>query len=438
VRLAAYGTNFSSVKIRSEYLGKYLGKSVPYFRSRPDNMLDHANIANRATLIAAVTAHDCDDATLDDCGADIVLAGAPTLSIIFKPRVQTRAIPTRSSRQATTFANWARRGCLALICSLVFASSVPISAAHVLATNHRHLLLTHKRHHSIKPQLASTHALFPLQMLDLTARLEAKGLKWGDPIFVRIFKAESELELWIKKDDAFILFATYPICKWSGAIGPKLIEGDRRSPEGFYEVSESQLRPLARHPRTFNIGYPNNFDRALGRTGSNILVHGGCSSIGCFAMTDPVMDEIYSLAAASLANGQPSFHIHVYPFRLTLANLLAHINNPWFEFWLDLKKGYDLFEVEHYPPRVSVCNGRYTFTSSKAGPETGAEVKEPEAGLEGSECLPLNSEQVASIASDQVKGVALPIPRTIRLTQQAKRRILARMARQASRQISSH
>jgi murein L,D-transpeptidase YafK len=275
-------------------------------------------------------------------------------------------------------------------------------------------------------------------MLDLTERLEAKGMKQGDPIFVRIFKAESELELWIKKDDEFILFATYPICKWSGAIGPKLIEGDRRSPEGFYEVSESQMRPLARHPRTFNIGYPNNFDRALGRTGSNILVHGGCSSIGCFAMTDPAMDEIYSLAAASLANGQPSFYVHVYPFRMTLTNMMAHVNNPWLEFWLDLKKGYDLFEVERYPPRVSVCNGRYAFASSKADPETGVEVKEPEAGLEGSECMPLNSEQVASIASDQAKALALPIPRPIRLTEQAKKRILARMARQAARQTSSH
>ena len=198
-------------------------------------------------------------------------------------------------------------------------------------------------------------------------RLAAHDLKLGAPVFIRIFKLEWELEMWLEKDGRFIRFATYPICKWSGRLGPKLKEGDRQAPEGFYTVAAEQLNPNSRWHRSFNLGYPNLFDQAHGRTGSFLMVHGGCGSIGCYAMTDPVVDEIWRLVTAALAAGQPRFHVHVFPFRMTERNLGARKGYRWSRFWAELKQGYDLFEANRVPPVVSVCKGRYVFAPASAG-----------------------------------------------------------------------
>ena len=144
-------------------------------------------------------------------------------------------------------------------------------------------------------------------LAQLDERLAAHGVKLGVPVYVRIFKLESELELWMEKDGRFVRFATYPICLWSGRLGPKLREGDRQAPEGFYTVADEQLNPNSRWHRSFNLGFPNAFDQAHGRTGSFIMVHGGCVSIGCYAMTDPVVDEIWRLVTAALDSGQARF-----------------------------------------------------------------------------------------------------------------------------------
>ena len=194
----------------------------------------------------------------------------------------------------------------------------------------------------------------------LKERLAEHGLKLGAPVYLRIFKKESELELWLKKDGRYVRFANYPICRWSGRLGPKLKEGDRQAPEGFYTVSRGQLNPNSRWHKSFNLGFPNAFDRAHGRTGSFLMVHGGCSSIGCYAMTNPVIDEIWKLVTTSLANGQSRFHVHVFPFRMTDRNLRRH-QGEWQPFWKDLKTGHDLFEKSQLPPVVSVCRGRYVF-----------------------------------------------------------------------------
>ena len=166
-----------------------------------------------------------------------------------------------------------------------------------------------------------------LAAADLTSgrdrRLADKGLAAGSPMLIRIFKAEFELELWMRKGERFELFATYPICYWSGTLGPKLHEGDKQAPEGFYAVGLNQIHRRGRWPRSLNIGYPNALDRAHARTGSLILVHGGCTSTGCFAMTNPVMAEIYALAEQALQQGQERIPIHVFPFRMTEANLAA-------------------------------------------------------------------------------------------------------------------
>jgi murein L,D-transpeptidase YafK len=207
----------------------------------------------------------------------------------------------------------------------------------------------------------------------LQERLNGAGLKEGAAVFVRIFKAESELELWMLKGREYKLFATYPICQWSGVLGPKFYEGDNQSPEGFYTVGRRDLKWQTRHHRSFNIGFPNAFDKLHGRTGSNILVHGGCSTEGCFAMTNPVIDEVFRLTNSAIASGQKEFNVHVFPFRMTAENLMAHSASPWLDFWINLKTGYDLFAETRLPPTVAVCKSRYVYDRV---PEFGA--AEPE------------------------------------------------------------
>jgi murein L,D-transpeptidase YafK len=205
----------------------------------------------------------------------------------------------------------------------------------------------------------------------LDERLAAHGVKLGVPLYIRIFKLESELELWVEKDGRFVRLATYPICLWSGRLGPKQREGDRQAPEGFYTVDSDALNPNSRWHRSFNLGFPNAFDRAHGRYGSFLMVHGGCGSIGCYAMTDPVVDEIWRLVTAALESGQPRFPVHVFPFRMTERNLRLRRGYEWEGFWADLKRGYDLFEASKVPPLVSVCKGRYVFAPGNIKTYTG-------------------------------------------------------------------
>jgi murein L,D-transpeptidase YafK len=196
----------------------------------------------------------------------------------------------------------------------------------------------------------------------LDERLETGGVALGAPVFIRIFKLEFELELWMKRGDSFHLLATYPICRWSGGLGPKLREGDWQAPEGFYTVDAKALNPQSRWHRAFNLGFPNALDQAHGRTGTYLMVHGGCSSVGCYAMTDPVIDEIWRLVSAALKHGQRRFHVHIFPFRMTEESLARRGRQPWADFWRDLKPGYDLFETTRLPPKISVCQGRYVVS----------------------------------------------------------------------------
>lgn len=203
---------------------------------------------------------------------------------------------------------------------------------------------------------------------DRERRLREKNLTEGSPVFIRIFKAEAELELWMQKEGRFQLFATYPICYWSGKLGPKLKEGDRQAPEGLYSVSSTQLHRKGRWPRSLDIGFPNIFDKANKRTGSAILIHGGCSSIGCYAMTNPVMEEIFTLSEKAIEGGQDSIPIHVFPFRMTEENLAAKQSHPWAGFWQNLKEAYDVFEESNRLPQVAVCGVKYLVRGPDADP----------------------------------------------------------------------
>lgn len=199
----------------------------------------------------------------------------------------------------------------------------------------------------------------------LDERLKKQGFKLGDPVFLRILKGEAVLELWMKRQDKFELFATYPICAWSGRLGPKRAEGDRQSPEGFYTISKGQLNPNSSYHLAFNLGYPNAFDRAHKRTGAYLMVHGACASIGCYAMTDDVIDEVWRLVTAALNNGQTRISVHAYPFRLTNTRLAAFDWHPSARFWRDMKRAYDLFEETRIPPEIAVCHKRYVARRGK-------------------------------------------------------------------------
>lgn len=225
----------------------------------------------------------------------------------------------------------------------------------------------------IAAKRTQNYALFRLEqpllgtpnLASLTERLDAHGVRLGAPIFMRIFKREFELELWMLRDGRFHRFATYPICMWSGTLGPKYQEGDKQAPEGFYTVSKRQLNPNSRWHRSFNLGYPNKFDQSHGRTGSFLMVHGGCGSVGCYAMTDPVITELWSIVTAAIENGQKRFHVHVFPFRMSEEAVEAYAHHPQIAFWRTLKDGHDRFEQDWLPPRVSVCNQRYHFAAAE-------------------------------------------------------------------------
>lgn len=251
-----------------------------------------------------------------------------------------------------------RRRVVEVAASLALACAVSASGAYALSIE-----LKDAAPDRVERQRAAAAGRLPLpgtpDVSKTAERLSAKGFAAGAPLLIRIFKAESELELWMEKDGRYELFATYPICHWSGTLGPKQREGDKQTPEGFYTITSRQLHHVGRWPRALNLGFPNAFDQAMGRSGSYILVHGGCSSVGCFAMTNPVISEVYALAAASLRGGQRHIPAHVFPFRLTNENLAKNAQSEWSGFWANLKEGYDSFERTRQPPRVSVCENRY-------------------------------------------------------------------------------
>ena len=198
--------------------------------------------------------------------------------------------------------------------------------------------------------------------------MKAKGMAERAPIMMRIFKEESELEVWkAKANGRYALLATYDICKWSGKLGPKHREGDRQAPEGFYSVARHQMNPHSKYYLAFNLGFPNRFDRAHGRTGTHLMVHGDCSSAGCYSMTDPQMAEIYALAREAHAGGQKAFQVQALPFRMSATNMAKHKDHQDFAFWQTLKRGHDLFELTKRPPKVDVCARNYQFETRSDG-----------------------------------------------------------------------
>jgi murein L,D-transpeptidase YafK len=194
----------------------------------------------------------------------------------------------------------------------------------------------------------------------LAQALHAQDLRLGSALLIRILKLERELEVWVEGAEGHRLFRRYPICAYSGGLGPKLRQGDLQSPEGFYRVGPGQMNPASRYHLSFNLGYPNAYDRAHGRTGDFLMVHGNCVSIGCYAMGDAAIEEIYTLMAAAFAQGQPAVPVHAFPFRFDRPDVEQRLQDPrWGDFWRDLREGWDAFERARRPPEIRVEAGRY-------------------------------------------------------------------------------
>ena len=212
--------------------------------------------------------------------------------------------------------------------------------------------------------MPSGRALAPLSD-KMLADIEAKNMTKESPILVRLYKEESELEVW-KQDNTghFELLKSYPICRWSGELGPKVKLGDRQAPEGFYTITPGQMNPNSNYYLAINTGFPNAYDRANGRTGEFLMIHGDCSSAGCYAMTDEQIAEIYALARESFFGGQKAFQIQAYPFHMTPLNMAKHRDSPNRAFWKMIKEGNDHFEVTHLEPRVDVCDKHYVFDAA--------------------------------------------------------------------------
>jgi len=215
------------------------------------------------------------------------------------------------------------------------------------------------------PTHGKAHIELPTKIQE---QMRRQNMAKNAPIVVRIFKEEDTLEVWKqRRDGRYALIASYDICKWSGKLGPKFIEGDRQAPEGFYTVRPSQMNPNSQYYLSFNIGYPNAYDRAHGRTGQHLMVHGACSSAGCYSMSDENIAEIYAFARDALKGGQQEFQVQAFPFRMTTDNMARYAHDPNYPFWQMLKKGYDIFETSGRPPQVDVCEKRYGFNLTRPG-----------------------------------------------------------------------
>jgi len=227
---------------------------------------------------------------------------------------------------------------------------------------------------SLDSSSASARANAPIPSKTL-AKMAEIGSTASAPVVIRTYKKEAELEIWKQKSDGrYALLKTYPMCRWSGQLGPKKVEGDRQVPEGFYTITQQQMNPNSHWYLSFNVGYPNAYDQAFGRTGGAIMVHGSCGSAGCFSMTDVQIAEIYAVMREAFAGGQTAVQMQSYPFRMTAENLAKHRYDPNIAFWKELKTGSDHFEVTQTEPAVTVCGRHYHFDATASRPVSASEA----------------------------------------------------------------
>ena len=246
------------------------------------------------------------------------------------------------------------------------------------------------------------------------ALMDSVGSSKNAPVLIRSYKKEAELEIWkMKADGHYALVKTFPMCRWSGQLGPKRREGDRQVPEGFYPITPAQMNPNSSYYLSFNVGYPNNYDRVHEHGGGSIMVHGACSSAGCFSMTDEQIAEIYAIAREGFAGGQRAIQMQSFPFRMTAENLAKHRADPNIAFWKELKEGADHFDVTKQEPLVNVCNRHYTFNASALDPSARLDAasvcpplkRDPQLQAEVSAKAARDDAQVADLIAKGTKAV---------------------------------
>jgi murein L,D-transpeptidase YafK len=265
------------------------------------------------------------------------------------------------------------------------------------------------------PGLNNARAYQPLAPQTLALMAE-KGTTKQAPMLIRTYKKEAEFEIWkMRSDGRYALLKTYPMCRWSGQLGPKVKEGDRQVPEGFYAITPGQMNPNSAYYLSFNVGYPNAYDRAHGATGGSIMVHGACSSAGCFSMTDQQIAEIYTIARESFSGGQREIQMQSFPFRMNAENFAKHRADPNIAFWKQLKEGADHFEVTKAEPSVGVCGRHYVFDAApgNAGQRLEAEAacpplkQDPEIASLVSTKQHQDEEKIAELTASGIKAVRL-------------------------------
>ena len=255
------------------------------------------------------------------------------------------------------------------------------------------------------PDNRAMQALSP----QIVAQMTEKGVTPASPMLIRAFKKESEFEVWkMRPDGTYVLLKTFPICRWSGQLGPKTKEGDRQSPEGFYSITPAMMNPNSSYYLSFNVGYPNAYDKAHGATGGYVMVHGICASAGCFAMTDAQIAEIYALARESFAGGQRAIQMQSYPFHMNAHNLAKYRLDPNMPFWKELKKGDRYFEATKHDVSVNVCNRHYVF-GAQADPSQPMDPNGPCPALKydaevETKVAALQRADDAAVAEDVAKG----------------------------------
>ena len=256
----------------------------------------------------------------------------------------------------------------------------------------------------------STRSLAPIPPKTLAA-MQEKGLPKDAPTLIRSFKKESELEIWkMTQGGQYALFKTYPICRWSGQLGPKVREGDRQAPEGFYAITPAAMNPNSSLYLSFNMGYPNAYDRTYGRTGSHLMVHGACSSAGCYSMSDEQISEIYAILRESFAGGQKAVQMQALPFRMTPENLAKHRLDANIPFWRNLKEGVDRFDLASREPKVGVCGHRYVFGDRAANLDPSAScpsLTNDELTLAVARKAQADDKQVADLVSQGTKAISI-------------------------------
>lgn len=203
----------------------------------------------------------------------------------------------------------------------------------------------------------------------LKAELQKQGFTLSElNLFLRAFKMEKQLEVWIKKpaDTVFTYFKSYPFCALSGDVGPKRRQGDAQVPEGFYHIN--RFNPQSNFYLSLGINYPNQSDKILGHSnpGGDIFIHGSCVTIGCIPITDDKIKELYVLCVESRNNGQEQIPVHIFPMKLTDSNrkLLdkQEVSLSTKELWDSLKKAYDYFEANKKLPGITInSSGRYVI-----------------------------------------------------------------------------